>query len=115
MKIIYRDLFGNCYSNKFTLKQAMEMQKTLIDCKNCLDCYECKNCNNCIECEECDNCEACIRCVACVNCFNCKRCYLAKKCNHCEGFSFIEYKKNIKNTINFNIEGRMKYGNCYNR
>ncbi len=60
---------------------ALELAKTLVNCKNCIDCIECEDCEDCIDCEMCS---CCYDCVGCVNCDGCENCY------DCAGFSGIK-------------------------
>lgn len=52
--------------NFSTIEEAIEISKTLVNCKNCVDCI------NCDECVDCENCEYCLNCWHCSDCSNLK-------------------------------------------
>ena len=53
----YVDSNNNKWSaDKYTLEQAIEVAKTLVDCTYCIDCEDCKDCNDCKDCKDCNDC-----------------------------------------------------------
>lgn len=52
----YVDSNNNKWSaDKYTLEQAIEVAKTLVDCTHCIDCEKCEKCSYCensVECEK---------------------------------------------------------------
>ena len=61
----------------YSREQAIELSKTLTDCKECINCeycIECINCEHCIECIYCEDCKDCRRCTYCTDCDYCEKC-----------------------------------------
>lgn len=71
----------------YSKKEAKELSKSLIDCKDCVGCSHCINCSKCIESH------VCINCLECVDCFSCTICVACVNCHYClisEKLSFKE-------------------------
>ena len=61
----------------YTKERAIQLSKTLIncrDCRDCLDCSDCRYCSNCLDCSDCRNCSNCLDCSDCSNCSDCRYC-----------------------------------------
>lgn len=79
---------GNFWSkSKYSKAQALELSKSLINCRNCIDCLNCVNCSDCISCYGCENCGSCVECINCKECKSCIDCIDCLRCGACVGLS----------------------------
>lgn len=70
-------------ADKFTLEEAIEYSKSLVNCHSCTDCIECQNCSNCVDCKGCFNCYLCEDCVNCEDCSQSESLMDCDSCNKC--------------------------------
>ena len=92
----YYYIDGNYFAKiKYTYENALEISKTLINCKECIDCEYCNNCKDCVGCERCTDCVGCEWCEDCNNCLDCLFCYECEKLERCFTRNDHKYSKNV--------------------
>lgn len=84
----------------YTLDEAEEISRSMIncfDCRNCrscsfcrycINCFDCRNCHNCSYCRACSNCcecKGCTYCADCMDCIDCGECAYCRYCSSCKG------------------------------
>lgn len=80
----YIDDNNNKWANSFfTLEEAAEISRSMINCFDCRNCRSCSFCRNCSNCCDCRNCYGCSYCRNCSNCRQCEGCTYCDGCTHC--------------------------------
>lgn len=76
----YVDANNNRWSaSKYTVEEAEDASKSMVNCRNCEDCHDCKDTVDSVRCENLENCRDCRDCRDCRNGEN------LDNCEDCDG------------------------------
>jgi hypothetical protein len=72
IKGFWVDENNNKWSKKtYSLKHAIKLSASLLDCTDCTDCIDCKYCTGCTGCTDCKYCKYCTGCNRCIEINRC--------------------------------------------